>query len=257
VFPFAAAFAVACLLLSLLGAPLWLWILEVLILPILCFYAYRFDVLRRTTVLLYDLDPQAQKAYERLNSEVARLAACQGVWNVEQQTAVTNAKYHAGASHLLKRLRVRMGTGGPPRLKMNIDPLRIPVGRQVLYLLPDRILVTDSGGVGAVSYRDISVSIDTTNFIEGEGAPSDARVVDRTWKYVNKKGGPDKRFADNRELPVCQYEEMRLVSAQGLNELFHFSRVGVSAGFKAAVEQLATLGRTHSSARKAHHRRVP
>jgi len=27
-----------------------------------------------------------------------------------------------------------------------------------------------------------------------------------TWKYVNKKGDPDKRFKDNRKIPIVLYE---------------------------------------------------
>ncbi|WP_462388382.1 hypothetical protein [Acidovorax sp. Q11] len=54
-------------------------------------------------------------------------------------------------------------------------------------------------------------------FIEDGSPPRDAQVIDRTWRYVNKKGGPDKRFKNNRELPVCLYDELQLSSSTGLN----------------------------------------
>ena len=115
----------------------------------------------------------------------------------------------------------------------------IPTGRQTLYLFPDRILVVDSTGVGAVSYSELAVQIDTSRFVEDEGVPNDAQVVDRTWRYVNKSGGPDRRFANNRELPVCLYEEFRITSGRGLNELLQFSRCGVGACLEKAMRKVA------------------
>ncbi|TDE35441.1 hypothetical protein E1B25_17530 [Antarcticimicrobium sediminis] len=41
-----------------------------------------------------------------------------------------------------------------------------------------------------------------------EAAPSDATMVGQTWKYVNKNGSPDRRFKDNRQLPICLFQEM-------------------------------------------------
>lgn len=63
----------------------------------------------------------------------------------------------------------------------------------------------------------------TTRFIEEEAVPKDAEVVGRTWKYVNKSGGPDRRFKNNRELPICLYGEIELRSESGLNTVLMFS----------------------------------
>ena len=89
-----------------------------------------------------------------------------------------------------------------------------------------------------MSYRDLRVSIRDQRFIESDGVPSDAKVVDRTWKYVNKKGGPDRRFKDNRELPICLYEEIALSSDTGLNELLQISRQGPGADLARAFASL-------------------
>ena len=72
-------------------------------------------------------------------------------------------------------------------------------------------------------------------FVEEESVPRDSQVVDRTWRYVNKKGGPDKRFSNNRELPVVLYEEMYLTSSSGLNEIIQLSRIGYGTRFKEAA----------------------
>jgi hypothetical protein len=58
---------------------------------------------------------------------------------------------------------------------------------------------------------------------------------------VNKSGGPDRRFRDNRELPVCAYEEIRLQSATGLNEVLQVSRTGVAVRLQHAISRFASV----------------
>ncbi|MXF24237.1 hypothetical protein FQ029_26695, partial [Escherichia coli] len=74
----------------------------------------------------------------------------------------------------------------PPFVKTNIETIAIKVGRQTLHFFPDRVLVFDPDGVGAVGYNQLFVNVADSRFIESEGVPGDAIVVGRTWKYVNK-----------------------------------------------------------------------
>lgn len=110
-----------------------------------------------------------------------------------------------------------------------------------LYFLPDRLLVYDPGGVGAVSYRTLEMVASRTRFIETGPVPADATIIDRTWQYMNKRGGPDRRFSNNRQIPICLYDELSLRTPTGLNELFQISRAGVGDGFVAAVQHLASV----------------
>jgi hypothetical protein len=103
------------------------------------------------------------------------------------------------------------------------------------------VLVYDDDGVGAVSYRELQLQVNSTRFIESSSPPRDATVVDRTWQFVNKKGGPDRRFKNNRELPICLYDELKLSSSTGLNEVVQISRNGVGEGFAKAIFDLARV----------------
>ena len=55
---------------------------------------------------------------------------------------------------------------------------------------------------------------------------------------TNKGGGPDRRFRDNRQLPVCLYDAMHLSSSSGVNELMEFSRTGLVQLFSAALHDM-------------------
>lgn len=67
-------------------------------------------------------------------------------------------------------------------------------------------------------------------FIESGIVPKDGTIVDYTWQYVNKSGGPDKRFKNNRKLPILMYSEILFQSNTGLNELIQLSQQGAGVG---------------------------
>jgi hypothetical protein len=153
----------------------------------------------------------------------------------EIESGSADAIVDSTSEALLEELRAR-------RRKLALRPFGdIAAGRQTLYFLPDRLLVYDAAGIGAVSYRTLDVSAVRQRFIESSGVPADATVVDHTWRYVNKSGGPDRRFRDNVQIPVCLYDELTFRTPSGLHEIVQVSRSGVGEGFAAAVRHLASV----------------
>lgn len=203
--------------------------------------AYLNDQLRKTVVLMYELDEPMEKALEALHAGANGMASASATWHVSSHARVFDRKYHAGAGAVVERKLTRFLPAPPPFVQTNIQTIAVNVGTQTLHFFPDRVLIYDANGVGAVSYQGLQVLVSSTRFIEDGGVPRDATVVDRTWRYVNKKGGPDRRFKDNREIPVCQYEEVALRSDTGLNELLQISRLGSAAVFASAITTLARI----------------
>jgi hypothetical protein len=203
-------------------------------------FAYYWDLLKKSVVMMYDLEPEIEETYKELYAAIDRLAQAGAVWHITAKGNVHDPKYHAGASHLIQRKKVSVGLSSPPFVSTNISVSWLPITNGGLYFFPDTVLVFTSKGVGAVGYDDIHLEHSRTKFIEEEHVPRDARIVDRTWRYVNKKGGPDRRFNNNRELPVCEYEEIRCKSISGLNEHFQTSRLGTAEGINRAIKKVAS-----------------
>lgn len=200
------------------------------------------DQSRRSVVLFYDLEDEVAKAYELLTTAFDRIAACHGKWHIDAGGAVvdtTTWKRNAGASHLLDKRPTSLAYGLPAILKCNLTPPSITVGKETLYLLPDFMLVVHAGTVGAVAYDQLDIRWQDSSFIEEGVVPPDTTVLFHTWKHPNKSGGPDRRFANNFQIPVCLYESIHLTSSNGLNELLQVSCKGVAAPFAAAVGQLS------------------
>jgi len=237
--PFVALSSIGVLGLGFyLDWPGWLLAIIAVIAVVGIYVIYTRDNLKKTVVLFYGLDSDMEAAYAKLHAAASKIASCAAIWHIEASGKVHDRKYHAGASNLVRRKKTFIRKDQPPYIKTNVETVAIGVGRQTLYFFPDRVLVYDRSGVGAVSYQELRIEVCTNKFIESESIPRDAKIVGSTWKYVNKSGSPDKRFKDNKELPVCQYEEIIFSSQSGLNEIIQLSRCGYGIEFAEAISFL-------------------
>jgi len=89
-----------------------------------------------------------------------------------------------------------------------------------------------------LNYCDLKFSHTATTFIEDHRAPRDALVVGQTWRFVNKSGGPDRRFNFNKQLPICRYGEMEFNSLGGLNGKIQYSNLSAGDKFAKAIDIL-------------------
>lgn len=236
-----AGFAVGVALVLFLGAGA----LPLSILPIALGWVLgrHIDTNRRTSVLMYELDDSARQAYEALTAAFDTLTRCKRKWHIDAGGAVTDLhswKRNAGAGHVVDKRPTVFEYALPTSIQSNITPPAIQSGKETLYFLPDFLLVVHGSKVGAVAYDELSITWQDTPFIEEEAPPSDSTIIDYVWKYPNKSGGPDRRFRDNRQLPVCLYESFHLKSGNGLNELLQVSTTGCAGPFSDALRGLVS-----------------
>jgi hypothetical protein len=59
-------------------------------------------------------------------------------------------------------------------------------------------------------FSDLIVEFKPIRFLETETPPKDSQMLGQTWLYLNKGGGPDRRYKDNRVVPILEYAEIRL-----------------------------------------------
>lgn len=200
------------------------------------------DSFQRASVLMYDLEDDARAAYEAVTSAFDGLHGCAAKWHIDSGGAVRDIhtwKRNAGVEHLLDRRPTVFSYSLPSVIKSNITPPAIRSGKETLYFLPDFLLVVQNKKVGAVAYDNLSIRWQDSNFVEDGTVPRYSEILWHTWKHPNKSGGPDRRFANNHQIPVCRYENIHFTSNNGLNELLQVSRSGVAGPFAFALSELA------------------
>lgn len=177
--------------------------------------------------LYYEFDEKTRKMYNSLRESLIILSNSQKIWQVSSSTNVYNIKYNAGASKNISRTKAFITSKLPWYLKTNIEIFGLNLKREKIFFTPDRILVFKPfKKVFGCTYRDLHIDIVTTNFVESEKVQKDSKVVNYTWKYVNKDGSRDLRFSYNKRYPVCKYGEILFKSPNGINTVIEFSNSG-------------------------------
>lgn len=196
-------------------------------------YVRRWDRERRSFEITYDLEvPEILSRLAMASTAGQALGAASVMWHVHHAVATSDWKRNAGAKTLIRRTATRAVPGSLDGVVLNVETWSVPVGPQQLLFLPDRLLVWDGRVLAGVPYESLEPQAIVRQFIEDETVPADAEVVGTTWQYVNKQGGPDRRFANNSQLPVVRYGELSLTSSTGLKVFLQTSTV--RAAFEAA-----------------------
>jgi hypothetical protein len=204
--------------------------------------AWRLDAGRRGVVFAYDLDDSAKQTYEGLTRAMDAMGRAERLWHIDSSGVIDNFtawKRNAGASRLISKKATAIRYEVPPGVHTNVTPPSIRIDGKQLYFLPDCVLVREGSLYGSVSYQDLRVGTRPSRFIVEDAVPRDSEVVGWTWKHPRKDGGPDRRFANNRQLPICLFEEMGLLSSSGFKAALMISARPAASSVDAALNVMS------------------
>lgn len=199
---------------------------------------------RRFLLVEYNIDDDIAPIISKRNHAISFLNNCCKLWNIEQYQQVAYSRVNAGTRTNVKRERVSVSYSKTPRYLRIVNDIKVyqlSIGGTRYIFLPDKILVVGFFQVGALRYHDISVALEYTQFIETEIAPRDATFLYNTWQYVNNNGTPDRRFNNNKQIPVYAYEKIFLRSATGLNLHLMVSSTEKAERFKEEWDKIAEI----------------
>jgi hypothetical protein len=204
----------------------------------------RADKERFEMALHYEMDDQFKQVYQQFNNHFASLSRSARIWQYLNARQTNDYKRTGGAGKLISRAALRgiSANQAPlPYFSANVAIPCLKLSNLEFYFLPERLLVKRGNTFAAVFYKNLKIDGYTTRFIEDESVPFDAQVVDQTWRYVNKQGGPDRRFNNNRQLPICAYSEYTLTSDTGIYEVITTSKQGAMDAFAEFLGQIGKL----------------
>jgi len=185
----------------------------------------------------FSLDQDSAEQFRARQQALSVLASCARIWVVNTSASNADAKRNAGAYTLISRGPAAVGNLPTKGFKCSLPVPSIKANNIVLHFLPDQILIY-TGRYGSLSYAQLFIEVRSTRFSETEPIPCDSRRVDTTWQYVNKSGRPDRRFNNNRQIPVLEYGEVTFRTATGLRMILQTSN---SEKAKAFAGQLSAV----------------
>ncbi|MEZ2388208.1 TerB N-terminal domain-containing protein [bacterium RCC_150] len=237
---------IAVVLLGLITMPfgLFVWLLGI---PVIWWVVQR-DRARRSVVIFFDVNDEHARQFQALVDAGLSLGQSQKLWRIDEAGALRagyQQKVNAGATSLVGRSVAGFTHTGPRELVTNIAVPGVTADGTSMYFLPDRILLGRKGAFTDFPYASLRIQERLTNFIESPGVtPSDAVQVGSTWQYVNKTGGPDRRFKNNPVLPIMKYTELELDTVAGFRWILQVSSAQAASLFAKELHSSAAFKAT-------------
>lgn len=194
---------------------------------------------RRRFLLVYDLAGSDAAKLEGLRAAIETLAESGCFRGVKMVGHHDDWKRSGGASRSLSFEGASVRRSPPPYIVTTFVPWRLSTQDLSLYFFPDKILIRKGGRFAAVSYTEIQAEGHTGTFVWTESIPHDADVVGSTWQYVRRDGGPDRRFNNNRQIPLVRVGYLNIKSATGLELVLQSTKCSAVDAFVGAHERYA------------------
>jgi len=163
--------------------------------------------------LILDIDSslseQECNSYKDFCDAFQAFRSCNKTWAIVSSTRNTELK--SSAYTTVEKKPVFFKNSSFPYLTTSFKVPTFPSGKGLCYYYPKFVIYGDSINSFEVYPLDaVSLRYKATRFIEDGIRPSDSKQVDTTYKYVNKNGGPDRRFAYNPVMPVLLYGDISI-----------------------------------------------
>lgn len=207
-----------------------------------CFWLAFYDRKRRTVLHHYQIDDGLRTLHEKFLDCFNQLSGSNKIWYSLSSMPTSESRHHAGASELVSRSEIVSISDDRkpiPFFKTNIKIPTIELRHLAMFFFPDQLIIKRGTSFVGIPYKEIDITSESVRFVETGPAPSDANIREHTWRYANKNGTPDRRFAGNELLPVCLYSQYSLQSGSDFDEVILTSKEG-------AMDNLASFLRTIS-----------
>ena len=196
-----------------------------------------------TGPVFYQVTGETETAYKKLISasqQLERRGGCYIDYSERYISGTEMYKGNFGMNRLADRKQMSVGPQHALHFHLNFVPVTFEFVNGRFYFLPDELVITDySGNCTLVPYSEISYVVN-----DGTHAnipvPSWCVPVGYSWRYMNKDGGPDRRFNDNYQVPHYQAWEFDITFPDGRIDTA-FADFEALSQFTTALDKLIAL----------------
>lgn len=132
-------------------------------------------------------------------------------WSIISSTR--NSELKSSAFTTVEKSPVVLKTGTFANLNSAFQVPIFPGVNKTPYFFYPRFIIHGNSidRFDVIAIDKIELRYKSTRFIETGTRPHDSKQVDTTYKYVNKDGGPDRRYAYNPVMPVLLYGDIKIL----------------------------------------------
>ncbi|MGC2776510.1 MAG: DUF4236 domain-containing protein [Bradyrhizobium sp.] len=187
--------------------------------------------------LEFNLSGPAHGAWTRLTETFELLSRSQRIWDITASRDKRAGAERSVATKIIDRKTTHLSIAELPIIQSQYKALRWHnANGGDLFIFPGFIIVFQTKEQFAMlELSEVQLEFNATIFQEHETCPSDAKQVGLTWTYTNRDGSPDRRYANNPQIPMLLYGEIHWTSKTGMSEAFSFSNAEAAAIFIDAL----------------------
>jgi hypothetical protein len=186
----------------------------------------------------FGLNERLQSVWDLIVKAHSALQRSERIWDITSSVENDRVKTRSTAVRSLELIPVSLSVVPSEGDIIAFGYYAIRIGNangNALDFYPGMCFVRNQlGDFALVDLSDMNVKFEPRPFIETGTVPADAKVIRYAWEKANKDGTRDRRFVDNRQVPVALYGELSITSSTGLNEAYLFSNPELAAGFAEA-----------------------
>jgi len=188
----------------------------------------------------FEMPDGVAKAFARLCDDFSACTRSQRIWDNVAHRSANRVAERTTASRIvdLKPVRFSMGKCGVIATSQKVPQLENANGGDLFFYPGFLVYHASDSNYALIEYHELDLTVVRTQFHEEQAVPTDAERVGTTWAKANKDGSPDRRFANNYEIPVMRYARLLLTTPAGLNEEYILSNVASTEQFGMAWREL-------------------
>lgn len=179
------------------------------------FWTYRNRItewlMRDSGPVFYELSGNSATAYKQLVQVIEAMDRRGGNYVDHGERFIygnESRKGNAGAQKLLNRQIMEVGARTCLHFHLNFMPVTLATQSGRIYFMPDEVIIVDmSGQCWFVSYSELTYEISEGTHM-GVPVPAWATPVAYSWQFMNKDGGPDRRYNNNLQIPHYKVWEL-------------------------------------------------
>lgn len=185
-----------------------------------------------------DLSDIEIENYRKLSDAFKELASSDKIWKI--LSTKSNNERKSSAAALVNRKETTLQSAS--FMYLTVGDLAIPHfvddNGEDVYIYPRFVIAYN--GTADFTVKPVSEASALSvwqNFIVEDTPPKDAKLINHTWRYVNKNGQPDGRYANNPMLSVYRYANL---SFPTLDIKLQFSKCLASDHFAQALKDMVS-----------------
>lgn len=169
----------------------------------------------------FTLEESLSRSYNVLINGFEKVSSCDKIWDILTNTSneTDPEKYQ------LREVQFEKDSPSDIICDSTVLHLNNKDGAD-FYFYPLFILAFDKDKIGYLDYRDVFMKEEEIEKLETSYYPAkDFLKVGERWEKQNKDGSPNKRYKDNRMLPIVRYLKFDIADLSELDETYLFSNI--------------------------------